>query len=243
MGHGTPDWASLKRTGPVFAVQDLIDAAIRASGQFTFDRRGNVVFYYDMHNGLGAFHYAGSGANNDVYPIAWPALHGGLALALEPGVAVDNKSWVWLETHKPPVSAWGLECHFVPSNLLGNFELWVAYDDKLTKRYFWGKYVHTEGKLYVRDKALGYVEIGDPGVLADGYTPWHVLKVVGDAETHKYVRVILDDHVYLCDEYDAHEAASLGVSMLELTVRVSRGVAGEFNVPIDDFILTINEPI
>lgn len=242
-GHGTPDWDSIKRSGPVYAVLDLIDAAIRSQGQFTFDRRGNVVWAYDFHNGLGPMTAVTTGTNADVYPTAYLTRHGGLALSLRPGDEVDSLAGVRVRLPIPVLSGLGLEVSFTGSSYLDFFGLRMDIHDGTTCHRLRCGYKHQVGEVRVLDDTGTWRTIGTPGKIEETYTYFSTIKFVVDTVTDTFQRVILNGQTFLATDYTAQTVASSEAKCIELRVFADRYSAGNMEILIDDMLFTQNEPL
>ncbi|GAI51819.1 unnamed protein product, partial [marine sediment metagenome] len=109
------------------------------------------------------------------------------------------------------------------------------------ERLFRVEYDYGEKALYCYDNVLHDVPFATGIDLYGLLQTWHVMKLVIDLATRKYVRFILDDVVYDLSDYTSSEGAVILTPMIRV-ILMNTGRSGENDVVyFDDFIMTQNE--
>jgi len=244
MVHGSPDWWGSVPSETVYGGLDTGELAARLGSIVTFDRRGNVVWMDEFEHGLGRWELSGSGANNEVYLGTEITMHGSLSAVLHPGEENNGESIIRHNLPFPVLGGIGFEIAFVPQGNLG--DIWAIlflYDG--ARRYdYHAVYAHTTGQVLVAAPGPTWPVVGTPGVQAEGYHNHNIMKMVANCVTHKYERVLFNNHVY---DASAHTVFSVVDTTTKPTMvaYISAFNTGVhlFYIPVDYAIVTQNEPM
>jgi hypothetical protein len=96
--------------------------------------------------------------------------------------------------------------------------------------------------LYVQDDVPALVEVADNVGWAEELHAWYTMKVVMDLTKGKYVRAIINNDEYDISAINLTKAASVTPDQLLLQIFVWHTDNREYDVYLDDFILTTDEP-
>lgn len=242
MPRDLPDYGALSAQATVYEVTDLGELAVRLGSIDTFDRRGDVIFLDSFEDGLNKWGSSAIGTGGSVALSNARVRNGCYSCLLTCGSDLARFASIYHYRPIPAVSILGMEFSF---NLASNISrlMLIGWFYTGTQRVgFRITWRDTEGTLKYIDENGDEIEFASAVVLAQDPTLFHIMKLVIDPETPRYVRFILDS-----EEYDL-SAGSLLVSadatLAKLFVNVYlEGRAGQNDaVYVDDVIITQNEP-
>jgi len=131
----------------------------------------------------------------------------------------------------------------VPVGNLDHVETYIRlYDGTNLTSYQW-RYLHTTGNVDVADATAGWVVIGSPGIMREGYGAFVTTKMVIDPLSGKYAHLFFNNHVYDASGYGPSSSADSTRPCME--VRLTAWNSGDYgvHVAVDDVIVTQNEPL
>ena len=244
MPHGSPDWWGNIPSETVHGGLDTSELAVRLGSIVTFDRRGNVIFLDDFEGSLSSWIVAGGGASNAVYLGCEVTLQGSLAVVLHPGEENDGHASIRLIRPYPVLGGLGFEAAFVPQTNLKHVNLSLILYDGAQKHGYQTRYDHVNGQIKVQATGGTYPVVGTPGVQAEGYHNFCIMKLVVNCLTGQYERVLFNNHVY---DASAHSVYTLPDEvtkpLMAAYILVCNTGVYPVNVPVDCAIITQNEPI
>lgn len=242
MGHGYPPWSGVKKETVFSLPIDMAELAARLGSIVTFDRRGDVLWLTDFDHGLAEIYTVASGIGSDHCLSTITTYRGAYSLKLIPGSADGDYAAATKLLPYPVLSKFGLEASFT----------WHADVDYLylriiifsgTQRSWWEIRLHeTDGKIYYYDEDGNIQEIDDlPNWLTSTYI-FHTAKLVVDAETGNYVRLIVDDTGYPLGDYSGEVVDDATPPDMRCTISVYTTVGNNPPIYVDGVIITQNEP-
>ncbi len=237
-----PDWSKYQPGSVRFALEDLGEHAVRLGSQVSFDRRGEVLWQDHIAYGLAPYETLTSGTGASVKVSSDYTLQSGYALKLTGGSDSDRNANVYKFFNLPDVTRWGAEVAFAFLTDYDVFRLFLRYYDGV-KFYQASAYLDfTNGEIQIRVPTLGNIKIDD---LENTYRQggiFHTLKLVGDFETNKYVRLIYDNTEYDLSAYDLYYSSiPLEVCQYIFFSLVSRSGQNDY-CHVGRCIITGNEP-
>jgi len=242
MPHGTPDWGLVGPKTTVYGLDDMGEAVVRLGSPNVWDRRGDVIEMVMFDRGLeGLQVIPGLGATYDLY--SGNARHGALSLRTTTA-AIAGSQVHWYE--------------YVPVSIVGAFgvELSFAMDTQSTYMYVdllaLSTTISLEGGVkidfstadisYLSSVGVWTIFANVGGVIASMHH-WHTIKLVIDAISGRYVRLILDDQTWNLTAYNLRVVPGTQLGYVRVDVRtLGSGAAVEHNW-YDGLIITQNEPV
>lgn len=245
MAHGGPDWGTEGPLSTIYSIQDLGELAARLGSIDMFDRRGNVFCLDSFDDGIEQW---ASGGNPAGWTAEWSAYHhksGGFSAKLAPKAADDATVYMNRVIGYPAKSRIGIELAFITSKRLKQYDLTV---DTLTGETLYTPYIRCVqdiGAFWADWQYLGSDNLYHnltPRWAHEVYTTFHILKLVFDLITEKYVSLVVDTIRYDLSGHDLWHTADGSAPIITAQYMVTNGTALETQSYIDDFIATQNEP-
>ena len=242
MARGRPDYAQTAPIEGVWGVSDLGEVAARLGSASTWERRGHVVWQDWFEHGLQPWAYIGNGTGSGVVCKLGTTYRGNLAAELTGGS--DGLANAYIHVTLPLVTyeRMGLEVALAPRD---NWEWFEIHSNIYTgARLYTGRlrYYRTDNSLCI------YTTGGVKIVLASGLKPlfqgdvWHIMKLVVDFTTLKYVRAIFENTEYNLAGYDMYDLGATSNLYCSFYVWVSSNVGVNGVLKVGQVIITRNEP-
>lgn len=243
MVHTLPDYSTKYKMATIFGQIDTGELAARLGSPDMFHRSGNIIFIEDFEGACTTWdpELSGAGASADLSN-EFPFM-GSKCYKLVAGSTVNVSSKIRRYFALPVNTRLGTEWAFTFDDNTDYIRLLNIYYDGTTQ---WGAVV----KLSLTDATItvGHGEEGDVPIAEDlrlytTNTIYNHLKFVVDFTTHKYVRVIFNNHVYDASDYDLEPFPAPAVEdnmFLEFKIFGNPGANGVSYA--DNCILTQNEP-
>jgi hypothetical protein len=242
MAHGTPDYGVTAGAVAVYQVTDLGELAARLGSPVTHDRRGDIIWWDDFECGLAKWGVSTSGVGGAAALSTAQARNGRTSLLLTAGSTLNHSASASHNNPYPNLSRLGVEVAFQINNLTDTFALNLALYDGTTQRLWTVQYDDVNNRLEYFDGTLGDTTFATGVDLLTGATMFHVLKLVVNASTARYERVVLDERSYNLAGLTGAAVPDAGASRLNVQI-VNTGRAGNNDlVYVDDVIITQNEP-
>lgn len=242
MAHGTPDWGGLQKATAYPLVGDLGELADRLGAVISRDRAGDVFMVEDFRSGFAAWHKTLSGtgaaaALTTLYP-RW----GPYCVRLTGGSDGSRYAWLNRFLHPEVLSKWGLEASIAFITHFEAFYLRLDYYDG-TNRYQAevGVRFDTLQATY-KDSDGNEADLGAITIHTDTSGHYHVLKMVVDFTTNKYVRFYFDQTEYDLSTYNLYSEASAAAPVILTTHKLYSRTGHNDVCQVDGIILTQDEP-
>ena len=161
---------------------------------------------------------------------------------LQAGNAANNLAWLTKEMVYPALGRIGIECAFVARSDQKFFKTRIFEYLPSTRRQYSAVYDLRTSQVKVIHSDGAYYTLGSPGAPYLGYNDYNVMKMVIDILNGKYVRVLWNDHAYVADAYQAMVTTGSYSKCMTADVEVTANDANSMPVPVDNFIVTQNEP-
>jgi len=242
MPHGAPDYWGYSPKDVTHPSLDVGELAARLGSPVSFDRRGSVVWYDSFINGMAAWEAAGT-SGYDVYPYIAAARTVGMCLRMETAATTGAYVQVWHDTPPPMLGGWGWEVSFIPGWYVDHFDiLLLRYTGEYLVHYE-ANYNHNNGNLYILKSDNTWVQVGSPGVQTMSIGAFSTMKLVVDALSQKYDRLLFNGHTYDISSYEPFQESDTSTPRVRLSIRAYTDSDAKAHVNIDDVIFTQEEPI
>lgn len=239
-----PDFGTQTTEEAYPLINDLGELAARLGSIATYDRRGNVVYLDDFEApvlkwGISGdpFHTGWSGVLDSTSPRS-----GAQDLKLTTDAYSDNfvKALKQIQ-FRGSYRVGGEICFSLPSaNSDWRLEVGVYTGTRVVDG--WLKFDYTAGRLYYMNSAGTYVELASSITLVSTTFTHYNTKLVIDAETEKYVRLLFGNTEYDLSAISCRASDSVLGLRTFYNIYVYNQDATAVSTCFDDFIATINEP-
>lgn len=243
MSQDLPDWTRkiiIEQTGTLISLGEV---AARQSIVFSYDRRGEALWWDDFEHGFTRWVTVTGGAGSSIGTSnLWPRSG---TTSIEAAVDANSGNYARMKRYGwPPVSGkWGVEVAATWDVNCRQVSLQFEVQRGGLACWMMAKIEVQSGELLVVDS------VGSDYVVATGlslkHTAWqlHNLKIVGDITNQAWVRVLLDGTEYPITGVPLYTYANASADYSCIWVQAKNTVAGTaFEVYFDDVILTRGEP-
>jgi len=242
MSHTLPDYTTKYKLAKIFGNVKNAELAARLGACSTMDRRGNLIWYDDFES------TAANKWGSTIDPGGTMALStvqawmGNQSMKTVTDVDLNDDVIMEKRFHLPVDRRIGVEFMFCMDTGKPTIRFYLA---GYTGAVFFGAeimYIHDTGKLYYWNSAGAYVELTRYDGTYVNFGSWFYMKLVIDADTKKYVRLIFGSSEYDLSALNMRSNADASESMLVLFITNRAGTAAASTVYFDNVILTQNEP-
>lgn len=242
MAHTRPDYTTSSKMEIIYGEVDNGELAARLESIDTFDRRGSVIYLDNFENLLDKWTDLTGGVGAAVTVSTENALSGSCSAKLVTGNAIDDYAQI---------------SKLLPYPILGpmGFEAALALDGQCKHIYFtMALYDGTEtytAQIDIEPMAtnlscatpVGAYTVFDPAfTLRQTNEMFHIVKLVADFSTGKYVRFIFDNTSYDLSAYTMDHAAPAPNPSIALIIKITTNVNLSRTSYVDNIIYTQNEP-
>ena len=243
MPRDLPDWGAQSSQVTVHEVTDLGELAVRLGSIVTHDRRGDVLHLDSFEAGLGkwAANSNGTGGAADLSIVS--ARNGLFAARLVAGLNGDRNAFIERYLPYPVLSGFGVEFSFSPQANVGNIQLDLELFDGVNVTSYIIRWDDVNNRLQYADDGGSFVTFATGIDLAGITTLFHTMKVVIDATTGVYNRVILDDVQYSLAGVAGQVAANARLPRLFVEIMNTGPGGTNPTLYVDDVIVTQNENV
>lgn len=242
MAHGAPDWGAFESLSTIYRVTDLGELAARLNVVNTYDRRGNVVWWDDFEDNINKWEISAPGAGAAVALSSDTARSGGKCAKLTAGTSVNTRCHIYRRLGSPLINT---KLGFEFSYALENTVLVELFFQSFTgESLVQGGFRYNQGtqllQYYDQD---GNWSTLDDSLMIFPIISWLQCKLVVDTTgTAEYVRFLITDKSYdMSGLYPRFTASTIG-GYLGVRIAAIPVVETSYNMYVDDFIITQNEP-
>lgn len=243
MPHGQPDFGLYAVKETVFGQADIGELAVRLGSIVSYDRRGDVIFLEDFSKGLTRWETtligvgAAAAIANDRFRTS------GFSCKLTTGSTLTGEAAIYRYFGVPIYSRIGLEVSFSVGTPAGILIFYIRVHTGTEYHQWQARYNVGTGVLEFWDIVTGWWhDVGFGYTLYNTSTEFHTLKLVGDFDTNKYVRLMLDDFSIDLSGFDCLITPNVANPYMQTTVEVYPVPVANQNYWLDDIIVTQNEP-
>jgi len=242
MAHGQPDYGAYAAKEAVVGLADMGELAARLGSIVTHDRRGDVIMLDDFENGIAKWKPVLLGDDAAAEWTAETARDGGFSVKLTGSWEDPNFARLERGLAYPYLSRMGCEIAFAIDDRADYVLLETILYAEGVRRWFSLQYNEIDESLQCVG-ALGAPQVFATEVdLYHSMYTFHVMKLVFDASTGRYVRAILNNTAYDLSEYSGYITENSYTPRLFLRIEAAALPAAEAIVYCDNYILTQNEP-
>lgn len=258
-GVGLPDYSAPQPTGqvpvgPIYTLADVGESAARLGSIMTYDRRGNVIILDDFEEPQLRW-------NKAFVPPFWlgaeaildntNAKSGSQAIKLHtPAVA---GAIMYIEKHAMVTVSkrLGVEISFSDYTVTGISPFPIHCRLKIVLTYFDGTNAFSStlfitpvlGELHIEDdEGVAEILIAKLKQLPDTPNLFFTIKLVIDAETGKYTRLLFSQNEYDLSQYGLYVYADARAPFIQTRLVLENVGATANDIWLDDYIFTQNEP-
>jgi hypothetical protein len=242
MSHTLPDYTTKYKLAKIFGQIDVGELIARLTNIGTIDRRGNLFWYDDFE-----------GTN-----LKWFKVEGGGG-----GAAVITDEVCFTGNHSAKITPVNVADAAVSLNIIMQQLTWKQLGFEVTFTYpvdvkqfrlavqtttldyafiAHAQIVNATNVLQIRNSAGGYTTVANDIIPYATYNNFHTLKLVIDLETGYYMRLIYDDVQYDVSAEALQTGAGSTSPYISIGLSTIAAGTGAFDLYIDNFILTQNEP-
>ncbi len=242
MAHGQPDYGMYGIASTIYRLADMGELAARLGSIVSFDRRGDVVWLESFEFGDSAWSYTLAGTNSDAAPSAEYARSGGFALKLVTGTGANPYVIAQHLNYRPITSKVGVELSFSFKTGFDRFHLTVNdYDGSDATVY--SVEIDKDGtNLRIRTGLVTWITLESAFDLYADAGCFHIVKLVIDISTGKYVRLLINDQVWDISDYSGWESGSATLRNLGVVIHAYGDGDTSVDSYVDGVIITQNEP-
>jgi len=214
----------------------------RLTGLGGYDRRGQAIWQTGFEDGFPSWTTGTTGTGAEVILSSSQALFGGTCLKLRAGSGAGGNAWASKLVRYPKLGKLGAEYSFSLNGAVGRVRLYFYLWDGAHYYPAVIQYDHTNSKLQYSDSTGNFQDIETSYGLYIQPTIFHTWKLVCDFNTKKYVRLLLDDELYLLP-YDLQEVDDAATKpVLKVQPSIYSDTSAVADLFVDGIIITQNEP-
>ena len=242
MAHGQPDYGMYSAAQTIYGLADMGELAVRLGSPVVHDRRGDVLWFDTFENGIGSWSPQPSGYQGSVTWDGDYSRKGGFSMKLATSGAAEDVIEAWHLEHFPVLSPFGFEASFQTHVSMSTIDF--AMTVETIPDYFYPviRYDYANHKLQYKDSEGEYQDIATDLSLKDSVYVFHVMKLVFDPTTGKYVRLIVNATEYDLSGIAAQNLGTGDEYIYQVGISLTARLAVVVISRIDYAILTQNEP-
>lgn len=242
MPHGQPDYGMYAPQETIAGLADMGELAVRLGSIVTFDRLGDVIDWDDFEGSAAKWNIvpSGDGAGAVISPVR--AKSGSFCFMLTSGKTLDHNVGIYRFLAYPVLSRMGLEFSYGSRAAAGGWEMVLHLRHDSAGYLALLSYTYATRELVIAHGAVGVALIDTLTDYASLVYGFHTVKIVADFVTKKYVRLIFDDNVYDLSDYDLRLVGAAAPDFLSAVFIHTGDLIDNWDLHLDDYILTQNEP-
>lgn len=242
MAHGTPDYGVTAGGLTTYQLTDLAELAVRQGSIVSYDRLGEVFFLDDFETQRHVYEESANGADSGVGYNTVSARSGLQSIYMTAGPLTADLALMRVLSCDLIPSRVGFQISFHPWHHLAYVLLTLIQFDGATLSTFKVRWKVGSKELQVWDASGAFVTVAQGVDLLVSETAFHTIKLVGDCDADRYVRLKLDRNTYDVRGYAAELSADVGAPYISYEWRIGGDGVGPGECWFDDLVLTQNEP-
>jgi len=242
MPHGAPDYSDVKTGALVYRIDDMGELAARLGSTLTYDRRGNVLWFYNFDHGVnGIGQFPGVGDNSiGLAADYWQTAPFSAYITADANAAAQP--YIHTRQPVPPLGKVGFQSSIKFSANAHNVTLQLSHWEGDDRYYSYLNLDPDAETLQVFTGNEGTVTLdSDLPDLSTGYY-FANIKLVVDLSDHTLVRAMVDSNEYDLSDYTMKKAVGGIAPNLQVMVRLIGNTDGASTIYVDNLIITHNEP-
>jgi len=206
----------------------------------SYDRRGQVLYWSDFSDGLGAWFFNSSGEGGGSLRET-RALQGGYCPELTLTSAGQGDASLGLILPPvPTIARLGFSGFFALSAPPDYWRMRVRLFQDLVYTTTYVRATSADGKLWICNDAGGETEVGTWNTRRPGLDVWHYCKLAIDVENAHYIRLLIDGTEIDLSSHACYQATT-DLSYLEIMFRVYDAAGVDATVLFDCPAVTVRE--
>lgn len=242
MAHGQPDFGMYAPKTTTFGQADMGELAARLGSIVLFDRRGDILWWDDFEDNATKWNASYTGGSGTWALSTDKAQLGAKSGKLKTASASGATANIRRNFFYPALSKLGVEVAFSFDALSFPIDLILEFDNGVDLTTFKVSYNTDTKVLSLTDENGDSQDIATNVNLVIGSLGFHVLKLVIDMTTSKYVRLLLDSVEYDISVYGGEVSATASVLHVNIYCKVTSGSNLGATTYWDNAIVTQNEP-
>lgn len=241
MSHGAPDYSNVRKEGLVFRIDDMAELAVRLGSIVSFDRRGDVYWFYGFNEGIGDFVQTKVGANSNVELVSTMYEHPPFSCRVKVSASVGGYCSIKRRLAIPKTTNIGAQASLRISAATKDIRIYLVSSNGTNRYESVVALKPLDQKIQIYDGSLGWVDVATNLPAYTNISHFVHMKVVMNIDTNKYVRVMLDN-----TEYDV--STNVTKTVADTTARSIfteiMNVTNESTIDsvfVDNIIVTVNE--
>jgi len=243
MPHGAPDWSNVVKLQQVHRLDDMAEAVVRLGSIRYWDRRGDTLFLDDFSYGLGFWEQYLSGVGSEIYLQTENWRSCGISCKLIGGSDALRCAEIYHIEPYPEVSTFGACFSFTYDANLETITLRFEIALAPGSHQFGVRWNFPNERLEYLDPGLAWKPFLLDVKLMRRDKVFHFLKLVVNAETGTYERVILDNYTAVLKDIKPYSEPFALEPFLNFRIIVTSQEGYNATCYIDNCILTTNEPV
>lgn len=241
--HGAPDWYKYRPDSFSYPVLDMAELAARLGSISTYERRGDVFLMETFEHGLGRWSVSTSGAGAAVAVNSTIWLSRGYSCKMTAGSDNDRYARLTHHYHFPHIAGIGSEISFTPhadtsyyeGRIIGVFEgvkvQWALKVDNITL------------KFYFLNALGGWTLLTSLPAQFTDLPMFYTAKLAANLATLKYLRFITGGFTFDLSNTLGYVTPTADANHIEVHFTIVAQAATNPHAYVDNFILTIDEPL
>ncbi len=242
MSHGAPDYSNVAKDGFTFRLDDMGELSARLGSLVTYDRRGDVIWYYGFENGIGDVGPTITGTTGaiDLLDTIWEKPP--FSVRLTGGSTIGNNTSIERRLALTANPRIGYACAIRASSACTGYYHNIWHYDGSLLWHTWLLFKFADNSLFVHNYDNTDVLIDNALPDIQGAAYFSHIKLVVDLSTHKLVRGMFDDIEYDLSAYSMH--SSLDTTVRQIMVKSTNWSfsASLSYLLVDNMIISTNEP-
>jgi len=225
-----------------YPLADLGELCARLGSPITYDRRGEVLWFDTFRHGLTPWKIVTSDGNQLAKITAETCMYDGFSLHMETD-GTENAYVVAQRYFTPPVeTSWGLEVSYNPTTAFDSLRLVIDYHDGSNHYGAYMMFDRANSCMKVLDADGNWQEVGDFTMNVFYANQFNRIKLVGDFQTKKYVRLLHSQRSYDISDHGIRGLGSGNSPVIKTEVYFWGATGATSKCYIDAVIFTANEP-
>ena len=243
MVRGHPDYGVSSEISTVSKVLDMGELAARLGSVNVYERSGNVVFIDGFEGTLTPYLPGGNGTGWDVTLNTVYTMMGAQSCRLKAG-SDGGKSASIMKRVKPiALTLTGFEISFSTHDNIEYAHLMIQHNTGTIMRRMGIKYDIPNDKIYIYEDPATWTLLDSHAFNGNEPNLFQTTKLVVDLENLTYVRFFLDDQLWDISSYTPDDSVNVSDKRFEYSFTCHSNAGSNGIMYVDNFIITINEPI
>jgi len=242
MAHGYQDWGRGAPRTVTYGGIDLDELAARLGSPSFYDRRGEVVWYDQFEYGIEPWTIETTGTGGDGADVTAVWLTKGHSLRLRSGTDEGAQTQAERILFMPQLTRIGLEASLCFGGSVGYGVLSLAFLDGTYNQAYLARIDFANDRVQISAAVAGWVNVITGMPLNQGDNLFYPIKIVVDASTRKWVRLLFANQAVDLSAYSGAVTPSAVAPTLDISFFVLTDDDASRVMWVDNVVLTQDEP-